>query len=126
MIASFARAATIAALCLAIGLHWFLLQSVAWSAMLVQYSTRSSLSEAVAKTFDGAHPCSLCLAMQKGKSSEKKSDLQPLTPKFHLFIVAVSARVHPAAASFSYPVSRALFFTRGESPPVPPPRFALV
>ena len=52
--------------------------------MIVNYSKRGSLCEAIAQTFDGAHPCSLCHIVNKGKTTEKKSDLQLLTPKIDM------------------------------------------
>jgi len=62
------------ALASSIGLHWTVLQTVAWAAMIVSYSQEAPLGEAVAKTFDGQHPCTLCKQIAKGKRSEKKSD----------------------------------------------------
>ena len=44
--------------------------------MIIDYSKRAPLCQAIAQTFDGAHPCSLCHVVNKGKNSEKKSDLQ--------------------------------------------------
>jgi hypothetical protein len=81
------RIATIVALCCAIGLHWLVLQSVAWTTMLIEHSKGASLCQAIAQTFDGAHPCSLCHAVNKGKNSEKKSDLQSPTPKMDMICV---------------------------------------
>ncbi len=94
--------------------------------MLVKYSARTSLTEAIAKTFDGEHPCALCLAVQKAKGSEKKSDLQPVAPKFNLFLVRASSPFVPTAQPFRYFPHRGIVCTRSDSPPVPPPRFALV
>src|SRR5206468_7477725 len=74
------RVLTIFALCCAIGLHWIALQSLAWTTMIIDYSKREPLCHAIAQTFDGAHPCSLCKMVNKAKSTERKSDLQPLTP----------------------------------------------
>lgn len=48
-----------------------LLQCVAWAGMLVNYSQQGTVAEAVEMTFDGEHPCKLCLAIQ---GSEKKGD----------------------------------------------------
>jgi hypothetical protein len=48
-----------------------LMQCVAWAGMLVSYSQKSTVVEAVEKTFDGAHPCALCRAIQK---TEPKKD----------------------------------------------------
>ncbi len=62
------------ALASSIGLHWTVLQAVAWAAMIVSYSQEAPLGEAVVKTFDGQHPCTLCKQIAKGKRSEKKSE----------------------------------------------------
>jgi hypothetical protein len=67
VLTSIGRAATILALCLSLGFHWLALQSVAWTTMLVANARHVPLTEAVAKTFDGEHPCSLCHAVEAGK-----------------------------------------------------------
>jgi hypothetical protein len=59
-------------LALTLGLHWTVLQSVAWMGMLVNYSAEGSFSEAVVKTFDGNHPCQLCVVVDEGKKSERE------------------------------------------------------
>jgi hypothetical protein len=64
------------ALACSIGLHWALLQSVAWMTMMVSYSQNATLKEALEKTFDGQHPCPLCKEVAAGKKSEKKAELQ--------------------------------------------------
>jgi hypothetical protein len=122
---SIGRAATILALCLSLGFHWLALQSVAWTTMLVANAKLATLTEAVAKTFDGAHPCSLCHAVSAGKSSEKKSDLQSLTPKIDIICVNRALRLRRPSTLFEYlVVDFALSETR-HSPPVPPPRSLL-
>jgi hypothetical protein len=116
------RIATIVALCCAIGLHWLALQSVAWTTMLIEHSKRASLCQAMAQTFDGAHPCSLCHVVSAGKSSEKKSDLQPPGPKIDMICLARTIRLPPPFAPFEYPVRDFSSSERRPSPPVPPPR----
>jgi len=64
------------ALASSIGLHWTVLQVVAWAGMIVSYSQEAPLGEAVVKTFDGEHPCNLCKQIAKGKQSEKKSEFK--------------------------------------------------
>ncbi len=41
--------------------------------MLADNLQSASLSQALAKTFDGKHPCPLCKAVAAGKTSEQKS-----------------------------------------------------
>jgi hypothetical protein len=65
-----------------IGGHWVLLQSVAWATMLANNLQSTGVVEAVSNTFDGQHPCSLCLAIQEGRASEKKSDQQATNSTF--------------------------------------------
>ena len=68
-----------AACCLALLLassgHWLVLQSVAWTRMLIDYSRTDSLARAVGKTFDGKHPCCMCRAIQEGRKQEQERSL---------------------------------------------------
>ena len=65
----------IVALVAAVGGHWAVLQSVAWTNMLAGNLRAASVTEAFEKTFDGQHPCRLCQAIKEGKKSEKKTEL---------------------------------------------------
>ena len=90
--------------------------------MIVDYSKRASFCKAIAQTLDGVHPCSLCHFVNKGKASEKRSDLQQLTPKIDIIctkrvVTLVLPVVHFDYATFDISVS-----IIGRSPPVPPPR----
>jgi hypothetical protein len=76
----FVRIAAVAVLVLSLGLHWALLQTVAWTGMLLTYSRETSLSEAVTKTFDGQHPCALCKFIENGRAEEKEQEQQQLKP----------------------------------------------
>jgi hypothetical protein len=116
------RIATIGALCCAIGLHWLALQSFAWTNMLIEYSKRGPLCQAIAQTFDGAHPCSLCHIVATGKASEKKSDIQSPVPKIDIICVARVIRLISPVASFQYALRDFSVSEIEHSPPVPPPR----
>jgi hypothetical protein len=120
-----ARAVTIFALCSAIGLHWLTLQSIAWTSMIIDYSKRGTLCQAIAQTFDGAHPCPLCHAVNTGKNSEKKSDLQSPTPKIDMICVWRTASSLRPFIPFEYTVRDSCSSQIGRSPPVPPPRSLL-
>ena len=96
----------ICALCCAIGLQWVALQSIAWTAMIVNYSKHGTLCEAIAQTFDGAHPCSLCHIVNKGKTTEKKSDLQLLTPKIDMICTKRAITVVRPFAYVDYVAAR--------------------
>jgi hypothetical protein len=65
----------IVAVLAATGVHWMILQSVAWTTMLVENLHTEPLNQAIVCTFDGKHLCCLCKRIAKEKQSEKKSDL---------------------------------------------------
>jgi hypothetical protein len=116
------RIATIIALCCAIGLHWIALQSFAWTTMIIDYSRHAPLCQAITQTFDGAHPCSLCHAVNTGKNSDKKSDLQSSTPKIDMICAARAPRLLPPFRPFEFAAANFSLTERRHSPPVPPPR----
>lgn len=66
----------IVAVLAASGTHWMVFQSIAWTTMLADNLHTTSLSQAIARTFDGKHPCCLCKEIARSKRSEKKSDFQ--------------------------------------------------
>lgn len=70
------------------GGHWALLQTIAWGNMLVDFSSQSSISEAVGKTFDGEHPCALCKVVKKSKSEEEKKPLLKSEMKMEVILPA--------------------------------------
>jgi hypothetical protein len=125
MIRPIGRAFTIFALCLAIGLHWAALQSIAWTTMLVAYSKQTTLNQAVARTFDGDHPCDLCKRISSTQHSQKKPQAQPSPTKPDLICTARFIRIMRLFQNFPYAESAVHFFERGQSPPVPPPRASL-
>jgi hypothetical protein len=119
------RIATISALCCAIGLHWVALQSFAWATMIIDYSKRAPLCQAIAQTFDGAHPCSLCRVVSKAKYSEKKQDLRSPAPKMDMICAPLANRIERSFVLFEYKARDFFSFEVGRSPPVPPPRSLL-
>ena len=116
------RIAIIGALCCAIGLHWVALQSFAWTSMLIEYSKRAPLCQAIAQTFDGAHPCSLCHIVATGKASEKKTEIQSPVPKIDIICVARVIQLISPVALFDYTLHDFSVSEIEHSPPVPPPR----
>jgi hypothetical protein len=116
------RIVTIGALCCAIGLHWVALQSFAWTSMLIEYSKRAPLCQAIAQTFDGAHPCSLCHVVATGKASEKKTDVQSPLPRIDMICIARVIRLISPVALFDYTLRDFSVSEIEHCPPVPPPR----
>lgn len=105
-----------------LGGHWLALQSVAWVGMIISYSQTATLSEAVSKTFDGKHPCRMCLAVKEGKKAEsKESQLKPEL-KFDFLCMERSALQPPDLPFTLLPAESFDAATRCEAPPGPPPR----
>jgi hypothetical protein len=124
---SLVKVVAVSILVFALGLHWALLQSVAWTGMLISYSRNASLRSAVTRTFDGEHPCPLCKAVKKGRAEEKKQAQEQLKPgsklDFGLVWHAAQFRFDSARAPAVAGEFRAL--ARAESPPKPRPRSAV-
>jgi hypothetical protein len=123
VISKIGRAVAILALCLSIGFHWFALQSVAWATMLVANARCAPLSEAVAKTFDGGHPCDLCHAVDEGKKSEKKSEILPTVAKMDLICPRHTLNCGPPWVRYDYAPWQGAIPEHTHTPPPPPPRF---
>lgn len=120
-------AACLFALFLTMGGHWALLQSLAWSRMLVDYSRDSSLSSAIAKTFDGQHPCPMCKEVEKGRAEDEKQ-APPVKwekqPEILLDQPLPSLRVPPHEDLCSCPFASGFPPQLIPAPPKPPPRLA--
>jgi hypothetical protein len=110
---------------------WSVLQVIAWARMVVVYSQQGSLTSALVKTFDGRHPCALCLQIRQGEREDQRNPHQnprersegttelfcdgqrtsvPLAPTLVLELPL------PPPASYSHLL---------EAPPRPPPRAGL-
>jgi hypothetical protein len=74
------------------GGHWVILQATAWVGMLVKYSEAEGVEVGISKTFDGKHPCDLCLSIAKKKQTEKKQSTQLDASK--IYLVAQPQHVH--------------------------------
>jgi len=109
----------------AMGAHWFLLQSVAWTTMLAVNLRSTSLPAAVERTFDGKHPCALCKQICKGKQTEKKSEFRVEPTKFE-FSYSAGAFVFIPPAQFWVITSPDLSATFSSDPPLLPPPRALL
>lgn len=110
------------ALALSLGFHWALFQSVAWVTMVVDYSQNGTLFEALAKTFDGKHPCNLCRQIAKGKQSEKKPDTRPGRAKLEFSHARTTFVFTPPNCFWTVRPAEALEHTVTHRPAVPPPR----
>lgn len=90
--------------------------------MFVANVRHTPLTEAMAKTFDGGHPCNLCHAVAEGNKSEKKSEVLPMAAKIDLICATRSLSWLPPWISYEYPRVNSSIAERSQAPPVPPPR----
>jgi hypothetical protein len=118
------RAITVLLLVLSLGLHWALLQTVAWTGMLVAYAQKGSIAQAITKTFDGDHPCALCKVIKQGRAEEKRQAQPQAGPRLKLDCGLIWERVDFHFASAPEPVDAppAPAAERREAPPKPRPR----
>jgi hypothetical protein len=113
-----------AALIVAVGGHWAVLQSVAWVSMAVTYSHTDSWGMALKKTFSGEKPCKLCLAVKEGKQQEQKESVLKVETKIDFVCLQSIAYIHPVLPFTLLSPQADVAFPRAESPPTPPPRLA--
>jgi hypothetical protein len=93
--------------------------------MLIEYSKRAPLCQAIVQTFDGTHPCSLCHIVATAKGSEKKPDIQSPAPKVDIICVERLVQLIAPCALFRYALDDFSISEIEQSPPVPPPRLLL-
>ncbi len=113
------------ALVLNLGLHWFVLQTIAWGSMLVTYSQTATLTEAVEKTFNGKNPCSICKLVQEGNAEqqkEQKTQLNSITG-LELGTVWADNTFIFEGTMLPPPSLTPLYRSRSDAPPTPRPKF---
>ncbi|OYW75013.1 MAG: hypothetical protein B7Z37_15215 [Verrucomicrobia bacterium 12-59-8] len=123
-----ARLVVVGAICLSLGMHWALLQGIAWAGMLVSFASEGAVIEAVQKTFDGQHGCALCKKVKEARDSNHKQPQQTAQPtqKINAVLVEISTLVAPAGNVFSFVPLHEMLIHRSELPETPPPRRGLV
>jgi len=124
------NAACLLAVLAMLGGHWVALQSIAWARMIGQYAREGSLGSAISKTFDGRHPCPLCLIVEQGRQQEERDQKNlPWVKLGKAFDLLCDLRPTPVpppplAATPAVPFVPGQLPDWLESPPTPPPRAA--
>ena len=114
----------ILALLASVGGHWALLQSVAWTRMIIERTHEDSFAAAVKTTLDGEHPCDMCKRITEGKQNEQQPEKSPLSVKMDLLCERRIIAIAPPSEPMNFPSSPTGGTPRAERPPVPPPRAA--
>lgn len=66
--------------------------------MVIDYSKTEGVEAGIAKTFDGKHPCPLCLSIAKNKEKEGKQTANVSPGKIYLVYQAPPLALTPPAA----------------------------
>jgi hypothetical protein len=101
-----------------------LLQGVAWVGMVHDFSKAGTLTQAVAKTFDGQHPCPLCKKIVKARAAEEKTPVTlKIDKKAEVFIAVADSEIPvPVDRPMTYgPTPLVVMPERFVAPPVPVP-----
>lgn len=122
------KVALVLVLGVSLGGRWALLQTAAWARMIVVYAQRDSLCTALKKTFDGRHPCALCLHIRHGQQEEQQKGGQfprekpDKMPELFCDTRGLTVPLAPTTTvdAPAFPLDRYAEFI--ESPPTPPPR----
>src|ERR1700730_16190061 len=104
------------------GGHWAVLQATAWVGMLVKYSESEGVEVGISKTFDGKHPCSLCLSIAKNKQTEKKQSSQLAAAKIYLIAHTQRWTLQPPRYFWCLKIPIASLFSCDSRPAGTPPR----
>lgn len=120
--------ACLLAVLMSAGGHWYVFQSVAWIRMFVLFAQNDSLAVALVKTFDGQHPCGLCLKIRQGEQQEKSQGesrpwLKPeKTPEYYCDLRLVCVPALPDLSVDAPEFVKDPYANHIESPPKPPPK----
>ena len=118
------RLIVILALLASVGGHWAVLQSVAWTRMIIERTHADSFATAVKTTLDGEHPCDMCKRITEGKQSEQQGEKVQVKVKLDMLCEVRLLAIVPPSQPMNFPSSPTEGTPRAECPPVPPPRLA--
>ena len=62
------RLVILASYLISIGMHTAVLQAVAWAKMTIDFARHETIEVSLEKTFDGRHPCPICVSLRKADS----------------------------------------------------------
>jgi hypothetical protein len=118
-----ARLLVLTAYLLTLGLHTAVLQAVAWAKMTVEFARQDGLAVSVEKTFDGRHPCAICVSLKK---VDTRSSLIPAATQSPTSVAANAApRVAARLVAWAVDVPVLPSLERPRTPAGPPPKAVL-
>jgi hypothetical protein len=107
-----------------LGMHWAVLQGMAWTAMFMKQVQSLPVSVALSYTFDGEHACEWCRVVRDGKAEEKARQESRMTVKLEGVLPPISLVACQMEETLDLGSRRASTggLIRREPPPLPPPR----
>jgi hypothetical protein len=115
---------TLTCLLSASGGHLVLIQGVAWSKMLIDYSKQTSFGVAIQETFDGEHPCEICKKVEIESKKQQKQETKLLDIKKELFGFEKSLILIPVVTQESHSTETFSVLVRNHPPQSPPPKIS--
>ena len=114
---------SVTVLAFTLGLHWVMLQSLAWVSMTISYTGEASVYTAIIKALDSKTTCVLCRVVDAGKKAGKDDpvtviahELEGLTPGLYPMVLRPNTPCLTDGQS-------AAFHARPNAPLTPPPQF---
>lgn len=118
-----AAAVCVLAIFLSSGGHWAVLQSVAYTRMLVEFAQKDPLGAAIRKAFDGQHSCSLCPTIRDGFNKQRNTVRMATGERLPEFIPQSSGvLLFTLTRELDIPFVRSSYTDFSTAPPKPPPR----
>jgi hypothetical protein len=114
------RIGLVCAIFLSFGGHLALIQSAAWVRMAMRYSRHDSLQSSLQKTFDGRHPCAMCIKVKKAASSDQSLGAAQTNSSLDVILPFGLSRISKCEASWAVG-SPSLFSMNYHSEIDPPP-----
>ena len=87
------RMVLIASILSSMGAHLPVIQSIAWARMAMTYSQSCSLPTSLQKTFDGRHPCGLCLKVKQATQSGPSLGVSPTENRLDAALLSVIPQI---------------------------------
>ena len=114
-----------------------LTQEVAWVGMLVSYTRDRGLARGVMETFDGNHPCAMCVKASKMRENDGEKEPTERNPDTKRMLLAWAEMIstyglrlkNPSAVDCRVENPHGLLLACGReriAPGTPPPRFAFL
>jgi hypothetical protein len=120
MMSRLLRLALISALLAGLGAHVALLQGGAWARMAWNGARAGSVARALSETFDGRHPCAVCVVIRK--ASPGPSLGASASAKLDMIARSVVAAPAPSAGRAGARVRAVDVAGAAPSPLAPPPK----